>query len=140
MNYSTEPYPDHQEAGVWTWLKRRFGAGAPETYEDEAEEAMSMQRRRPNIRVDAVRGVQVTVRKNATVLNDARPVADGLKNGQQQVVNLERATQDQAARILDFLSGVTYALDGSVEKVGDRVYLFAPANVHVHTEEDSERP
>lgn len=140
MMYNTEPYEDQQEPGVWTWIKRRFGAGPPETHEDEAEEAMSMQRRRPNIRVDAVRGVQVTVRKNATVLNDARPVADGLKNGQQQVVNLERATQDQAARILDFLSGVTYALDGSVEKVGDRVYLFAPANVRVHTEDDSERP
>lgn len=136
---NVEHYEDRQEAGVWSWLKRRFGTGSADSHEDEAEEPMAMQRKRPNIRVDAIRGVQVTVRKNATVLNDARPVADGLKNGQQQIVNLERAAQDHAARILDFLSGVTYALDGAVEKVGDRVYLFAPANVHVHTEDESER-
>jgi cell division inhibitor SepF len=60
--------------------------------------------------------------------------ADGLKGGHQQIVNLEAADPDLAERILDFLSGVTYALDGSVDRIGDKVYLFAPANVHVEVD------
>ena len=79
------------------------------------------------------------MRLNATVFNDARVAADGLKDGQQQIVNLERSAPDMAERIVDLLSGVTYALDGSVDRIGDKVYLFAPANVqllgipHLHT-------
>jgi cell division inhibitor SepF len=80
----------------------------------------------------------VDIRRNATTFNDARVAADGLKSGQQQVVNLERASADMAERIIDFLNGVTYALDGTVEKIGDKVYLFAPANVEVELDAGSE--
>jgi cell division inhibitor SepF len=43
-----------------------------------------------------------------------------------------------AERIIDFLNGVTYALDGTVEKIGDKVYLFAPANIEVELDAGSE--
>ncbi|HEY3297781.1 MAG TPA: cell division protein SepF, partial [Armatimonadota bacterium] len=62
---------------------------------------------------------------------DARLAADGLKDGRQQIINLEKTTPEMSERIIDFLNGVTYALNGFVEKVGDRIYLFAPNNVLV---------
>ena len=46
------------------------------------------------------RGVRVAVRMNAVVFGDARAAADGLKGGQQQIVNMERATPQMAERML----------------------------------------
>jgi cell division inhibitor SepF len=68
--------------------------------------------------------------------DDARLAADGLKDGRQQVINLEKTTPEMSERIIDFLNGVTYALNGFVEKVGDRVYLFAPSNVLIEVPDD----
>ena len=65
----------------------------------------------------------------------ARRAADGLKDGQQQIVNLEQTPVEMAERIIDFLNGATYALDGSVEKIGEQVYLFTPASVIIDVEE-----
>ena len=60
--------------------------------------------------------------------------ADGLKGGEHQIVNLERATPQMGERIIDFLNGVCYALDGTVERVGEKVYMFVPANVPVEVD------
>ena len=69
------------------------------------------------------------MRRAVQTFDDARRAADGLKDGQQQIVNLEQTPADMAERITDFLNGATYAVDGSVEKIGDQVYLFTPASV-----------
>jgi cell division inhibitor SepF len=66
---------------------------------------------------------------------DARLAADGLKDGRQQIVNLEKASPEMSERIIDFLNGVTYALNGFVEKIGDKIYLFAPSNVVIESTE-----
>jgi cell division inhibitor SepF len=134
-----EPYEEYApQKGLWTRMRERvFGI---EEREDEMEEDAPTPdaRRRAALRLDTARGVRVALRLNAAVFNDARVAADGLKSGQQQIVNLEKATPQMAERITDFLSGVTYALDGSVEKIGDKVYLFAPANVNVEIDGGSE--
>lgn len=124
--------------GLWQRVMGRvFPTDDPEEGE-EPQERMPEARRRAALRLDMARGVRVAVRLHATVFNDARVAADGLKNGQQQIVNLERAAPALAERIIDFLSGVTYALDGTVERVGEKVYLFAPANVHLEVDGGSE--
>jgi len=116
--------------------ERVFGVEEPE---DEAQESpMPDARRRAALRLEQTRGVRVAVRLHATVFNDARIAADGLKSGQQQIVNLEKAAPPMAERIIDFLSGVTYALDGSVERIGEKVYLFAPANVQIELDGGTE--
>ena len=84
-----------------------------------------------NLRLQTSRGGRVAVRLNAQVFEDAKLAADGLKAGEHQIVNLERATPQMGERIIDFLNGVCYALDGSVERVGEKVYMFVPANVVV---------
>ncbi|CCW36481.1 hypothetical protein CWRG_01383 [Chthonomonas calidirosea] len=111
----------------------------PDDQEDEAEEHPSEAEvaRRPQqpLRLHTARTSRVAVRRNAQVFEDARVTADGLKMGEQQIVNLEKASPQMGERIIDFLSGVCYALDGTVERIGDRVYLFVPANVEVEVDE-----
>ena len=92
-------------------------------------------RKHAALRLQSARILSVAIRSNAQVFEDAKLAADGFKNGEQQIVNLEHATPQMAERIIDFLNGVCYALDGTVERVGDKVYLFAPANVAVEVDE-----
>ena len=86
------------------------------------------------LRLQTARNGRVAVRLNAQVFEDAKQAADGLKSGEYQIVNLERATPQMGERIIDFLNGVCYALDGTVERVGEKVYMFVPANVAVEVD------
>ncbi len=63
--------------------------------------------------------------------SESQAIADHLKNRNSVVVNLKRVTSDQAKRIIDFLSGVIYAIGGSMQKIGVGIYLCAPKNVNV---------
>lgn len=87
------------------------------------------------LRIEQTRRTHITVRRAVHSFDDARRAADGLKDGQQQIVNLEQTPADMAERITDFLNGATYALEGSVEKIGEQVYLFTPSSVTIDVEE-----
>ncbi len=63
--------------------------------------------------------------------SESTQITDHLKNRNSVVVNLKRVTSDQAQRIIDFLSGVTYAIGGSMQKIGIGIYLCTPKNVAV---------
>src|SRR5579862_6725479 len=66
---------------------------------------------------------------------DAKEIADRLKDNRPVIVNLQLADRDLQRRMIDFCSGVTYALSGEMEKVADEVFLLAPTNVKVSDEE-----
>ncbi len=66
---------------------------------------------------------------------DAKEIADVLKANRPVIVNLQIAERDLQRRMIDFCSGVTYALSGDMEKVADEVFLLAPTNVKVSDEE-----
>ncbi len=66
---------------------------------------------------------------------DAKDIADCLKQNRPVIVNLQVADRDLQRRMIDFCSGVTYALSGEMEKVADQVFLLAPTNVKVSDEE-----
>lgn len=57
-------------------------------------------------------------------------VADDVLDGKAVILNLEKVQKDQK-RIIDFLGGVVYALDGSVKKVSDYTYLIAPGGIDI---------
>jgi cell division inhibitor SepF len=63
--------------------------------------------------------------------DEAREVSDHLKSRRTVVVNLEEVDAQAAQRIVDFVGGAVYALDGTVERVGSDIFLFAPSNVGV---------
>ena len=63
-------------------------------------------------------------------------IADNFKNEVPVIINLQKVEQDVSKRIIDFCSGLTYALEGDIRKVADRVFLIIPSNVEVNTRED----
>lgn len=133
------PLEDHddQQKSFWTKFKEKLGFGGYEDVEDEevvVVEDTCGRRRMSTVRVNPSRLNRVSVWLTVQSFDNAQQAADGLKMGHQQIVNLEKATPDICTRVIDFLSGVTYALDGFVEKVGDRVYMFTPANYVIEVE------
>lgn len=70
--------------------------------------------------------------------NDAQQIGDALRNGQPVVVNLQGQSKDLQRRLIDFASGLTYALGGNMSRIADEVFLIAPSNVEV-SEEEKER-
>lgn len=129
---------DGDARSLWDRFMDRVGFGP---FEEEPDQEMEPPRRRraPVLRFHHSKVNRVGFWSTIDSVDTARPAADGLKEGRQQIVNLERASVEVAARIIDFLNGVTYALDGSVEQIGDKVFLFAPANTVVETEECGDR-
>lgn len=69
--------------------------------------------------------------------DDAQQVANNLREKKPVVINFEKTDAEDAKRIIDFISGTTYALNGEIKKVGHNVFLCAPSNVNVsYTEEE----
>src|ERR1700730_12975410 len=71
----------------------------------------------------------------ASRFGDAKEIAERLKDNRPVIVNLQVADRDLQRRMIDFCSGVTYALSGEMEKVADQGFLLAPRNVKVSDEE-----
>ena len=70
--------------------------------------------------------------------DQAQELADRFKEGNSVILNLESADRDVTRRLVDFASGVCYALDGTMEKVATGVYLLKPAPTRVHRFDDYE--
>jgi cell division inhibitor SepF len=67
--------------------------------------------------------------------NDAQEVGDRLKAGQPVILNLQGVDRDLQRRLIDFSSGLAYALNGTMSKAADQVFLLTPSNVEVSDEE-----
>jgi cell division inhibitor SepF len=67
--------------------------------------------------------------------NDAQQVADKFKVDVPVILNLQSADTDLAKRLIDFCSGLTYAFDGGMQRIGDKIFLLTPRNVEVSAEE-----
>lgn len=75
--------------------------------------------------------------KNKTILveprafSEAQQIADYLKARNQVVVNFKRVTSDVSKRIMDFLNGIIYAIDGTMQKLGPGIVLCAPKGFEI---------
>jgi cell division inhibitor SepF len=67
--------------------------------------------------------------------NDAQSIADKFKESIPVILNLQSADSELAKRLIDFSSGLTYALNGGMQRVADKVFLLTPRNVEVSAEE-----
>ena len=66
---------------------------------------------------------------------DAQQIADRFKDGIPVILNLQGTEQELSKSLIDFTSGLTYALDGGMQRVADKVFLLTPRNVEVSAEE-----
>ena len=67
--------------------------------------------------------------------NDAQQIADRFKQGIPVIINLQSADSELSKRLIDFTSGLTYALNGGMQRVADKVFLLTPRNVEVSAEQ-----
>jgi cell division inhibitor SepF len=67
--------------------------------------------------------------------NDAQQIADQFKDSIPVILNLQGTDTDLSKRLIDFASGLTYALDGGMQRIADKVFLLTPRNVEVSAEE-----
>ena len=76
--------------------------------------------------------VHLVVPKN---FNDAQQIADRFKDSIPVILNLQSSETDLSKRLIDFASGLTYALDGGMQRIADKVFLLTPQDVEVSAEE-----
>jgi cell division inhibitor SepF len=67
--------------------------------------------------------------------NDAQQVADQFKRKVPVILNLQTTDHELSKRMIDFCSGLTYALDGGMQRIAEKIFLLTPRNVEVSAEE-----
>jgi cell division inhibitor SepF len=115
---------------------RRLPSSA-ETEGWESEESVAPQRRERSSRLRSVSSpAPAKVHLVAPrAFNDAKQIADRFKAQIPVIINLQSADTELSKRLIDFASGLTYALDGSMQRVADKVFLLTPRDVELSAEE-----
>jgi FtsZ-interacting cell division protein YlmF len=115
-----------------SWVKRLFGMEESTEEEGIAPATVSSEARVVGDPPLAAGKSNITiVLAEPKSFEEGMKIADDLKLKKPVVVNLEVLDHESARRCIDFLSGTIYALNGSVEKIAESVFLFAPASVGV---------
>ena len=102
-------------------------------FRDEEEGMPASRRKGQVLNLHAQRQLKVVV-SEPRVFEDVQGITDNLKNRRPVIVNLEKADQELARRVVDFISGATYALNGSLQKVGSGIFLIVPSNMDIFSE------
>ena len=108
---------------------------APDADEWESDEAPPQRERSSRLRsvsAPAPAKVHLVVPR---AFNDAKQIADRFKAQIPVIINLQSADTELSKRLIDFASGLTYALDGSMQRVADKVFLLTPRDVELSAEE-----
>lgn len=121
-------------AGVWTKFKSHFGLGEDDDFEDEL---LDEEGRSP---VVTLRDAKTSRRTVVSVFqprryDDVTELADALRARHHVVVNLVGADRSLQQRVVDFLSGVVYTMDGKMQRLAESIYLFVPSNVMVNAKD-----
>jgi len=123
---------------------RRLPTSEPDSWSDAESSEASVPTPPPSSsssRRSRLRGVDNSAARVSVHLvlprsfNDAQQIADKFKDQVPVILNLQSADTELSKRLIDFASGLTYALDGSMQRVADKVFLLTPRNVEVSAEE-----
>ena len=116
------------------FLEEQYHENEEGIAEDESEPAKQTRQSGQKQNVVSLQSVQKSskvILMEPRVYAEAQDIADHLKNRRAVVVNLQRIEQDQAKRIVDFLSGTVYAIQGDIQKIGANIIICTPDNVEV---------
>ena len=103
--------------------------------EDEIEENRNFWNRRSNKVVNMPQTNQIKmVISQPTTFEQSEEICSLLKEKKSVIVNLEYVNKDVARRIVDFISGGVYALDGHIQKISNSIFLIAPVNYEITNE------
>jgi cell division inhibitor SepF len=130
--------------GFWGRVAEWLGRREPDEFSEmrareEAVEEISerVPRRRSQERIlqpvpESTARVHVVEPKS---FNDAEQIGSKFKNDTPVIVNLQNIDRDLAKRLIDFVSGLTFGLDGGIQRVAEMVFLLTPANIEVSAED-----
>jgi cell division inhibitor SepF len=122
MSRYYEEMDEQYEERPTLWARVRSWVGLNREEDDEEP----LPARATDVRYRRVQAYHISIRKEILSLEDARVAADGLKEGIQQILNLAATPPGVRERVVDFLNGVVYAIEGSVERVSEHVFVYAP--------------
>ncbi len=111
---------------------REREAREPRETRESRESRPARERSRSRDRDRAQVSVHLVVPRS---FNDAQQIADKFKDDVPVILNLQTADNELSKRLIDFASGLTYALEGSMQRVADKVFLLTPRNVELSAEE-----
>ncbi|MDX6605468.1 MAG: cell division inhibitor SepF [Solirubrobacterales bacterium] len=100
--------------------------------DDTAEEPRRGRRRAPAGNGGGVASMHVVTPRS---FNDAQQVADEFKRSKPVIINLQSTDRELSKRLIDFSSGMTYALGGGMQRISQGIFLLTPENVEVSAEE-----
>ena len=129
-----EEHELQERPGIFTKLAGIF-ARTDHDFEDEEPTEVGSQ----TYQIRTAYRYHVTVRRQITSFDDAMASAQGLKRGEQQILNLSATEPTMRQKIVDFMCGVNFAQEGTWEEIGDHIYLIVPASVYVETAPASPR-
>lgn len=122
-------------------MKTAIGLGNDEDYDYEMmDHEAEPEEIQPSVnygsRKNKVVNISATTQLKVVVVQpenfeDARTIADHLKTRRPIIINLEDLDADTARRVVDFLSGAVYGLEGNIQKVSAGIFLIAPYNVSI---------
>ncbi len=130
--------------GVMNKIMGYLGLSGEETYDDYSDRAQSKQ----EVEYEEPVAANKKARNNVVSLQHAKEqvkmvlvepraydevqeIADHLRSRRPVIINLQRVSGEQGKRIIDFLSGTVYALNGDIQKVGLNIFMCAPDNVDI---------
>ncbi len=109
--------------------------GFEDEFDDEYEEITEQPKKEVKSRVKAASNSSARVSKIVVLsperFNEVQTIVDHLKNNRQVILNLENTQPEISRRIIDFVCGATYALDGHSQQSGKNVYLFTSSSIQI---------
>lgn len=126
MDEGLEEAPEEEQSSYYSRPETVRSAPAAES------QPMSVQSRKNNrvVNISATTKLAVVLVK-ADQFNNVADIADHLKNKMTVVLNLETTDKETSKRMLDFMSGVTYAIEGKIKRVASDTYLITPLDVEI---------
>jgi cell division inhibitor SepF len=98
---------------------------------EDSQEVVINEKSQAGLQLRANYRYTVTVRRQIVSFDDAMAAANGLKRGEQQILNLSATEPATRQKIVDFMCGVNFAEEGTWEEIGQDIYLIVPANAYV---------
>src|SRR4051812_37566620 len=128
------PRRGRQEYEEWSDTGETAVAQRPAVVEDYVQSRREAPRRPRRLETVPSPNIQVHLVIPRS-FNDAQQIADKFKDATPVILNLQTTDQELSKRLIDFASGLTYALNGGMQRVADKVFLLTPRNVEVSAEE-----
>ena len=144
--YVEEPEPGEPEAELEDRYRERPNVrrlqNSRRARRDEIDDIFADEPRSASRPTRVLRPVETNGRADVQVhlvvprnFNDAQQVADHFKDAIPVILNLQGTDHDLSKRLIDFASGLTYALDGGMQRIADKVFMLTPRNVEISAEE-----